>query len=73
VFSKPAYAIKGQAGQYLSIVVDQLGIDISHDDSPERALIWSDRKQAEDLLVRVEEHLREKYELVEFELTKKRR
>ncbi len=71
MFSKTAYAIKTQAGKYLHVMRSRLGLQICRVDSPELALIWLDRREAADLLYHVRNHIGEKCELVEFDLTEK--
>lgn len=68
MFRKTAYGIKTQNGQYLNILTSRFGIDFLHEDTPERALIWGSRQQAEEILFHAEQHLGEKCEIVEFEL-----
>ncbi|MDR3591735.1 MAG: hypothetical protein P4N41_18940 [Negativicutes bacterium] len=71
MFSKTAYAIRTSTGKYLYARIGRLGLQIIQVESPEMALIWMDRKQAEDLLYHVQQHSGEKCGIVQFNLIEK--
>lgn len=71
MFSTAAFAIRSREGKYLCITRDKFGLDISHEDTPQCALIWGGRAEAEDLLFHAEQQLGEECVIVEFELKEK--